>query len=254
MELLIGSERHARRDVTLRFPAKTRAFASVVLDVDSTVCGIDGIQWLAARRGDIVARRVAAFAAQAEDGTMAPEQVFVEQIALIRPRRPDVDELARAYVASVAPGCAEALAMLRRAGMHIVLVSDSLRHALFPLAAHLGVDAQDVYGVDIRFDAVGACTWVNRDSPLITAAGKRDFVAGLALDGPVLAVGDGRSDREIRRVVDMFTAFTGFVSRAEVVQGADATAPSFAHVASIALNQALPPHELHSSNPISTEP
>lgn len=247
MELLIDSERNARRDRPLRFPAK-RAFASVVLDVDSTVCGIDGIHWLASRRGDIVARRVAALAAQAEDGSMPPEQVFAEQIGIIRPRRPDVDELGRAYVASVAPGCAEVLAMLRRAGVHIVLASDSLRHALFPLATHLGVDSQDVYGVDIRFDAVGACTWVNRGSPLITPTGKRDFVEGLALDGPVLAVGNSRTDREIRRAVDMFAAFTGFVTRADVVQGADAAAASFVHVASIALNRVVSPSELRSRN------
>ena len=247
MELLIDPERNARRDRPLRFPVK-RAFASVVLDVDSTVCGFDGIEWLAARRGDIVARRVAALDAQGADGSMPPEQVFAEQIGIIRPRRPDLDELGRAYVASVAPGCAPALAVLRRAGVHIVLVSDSLRHSLFPLAAHLGIDAQDVYGVDIRFDAVGACTWVNRGSPLITATGKRDFVASLGLDGPVLAVGDSRSDREIRRAVDMFTAFTGFVTRDDVVQGADAAAASFVHVASIALNRAFSPSELHLLN------
>ena len=34
-------------------------FASVVLDVDSTLCGIEGIDFLAARRGPDVGERIA---------------------------------------------------------------------------------------------------------------------------------------------------------------------------------------------------
>ena len=35
-------------------------FASVVLDVDSTLCGVEGIDWLAQRRGPEMADRVRA--------------------------------------------------------------------------------------------------------------------------------------------------------------------------------------------------
>ena len=34
-------------------------FRTIVLDVDSTLCGIEGIDWLAARRGHAIAERVA---------------------------------------------------------------------------------------------------------------------------------------------------------------------------------------------------
>ena len=34
------------------------SFASVVLDVDSTLCGVEGIDWLAQRRGPEVATRI----------------------------------------------------------------------------------------------------------------------------------------------------------------------------------------------------
>ena len=41
---------------------------SLVLDVDSTICGIEGIDWLAALRGDLVSRRVAELTHRAMQG------------------------------------------------------------------------------------------------------------------------------------------------------------------------------------------
>src|SRR6478752_7192284 len=95
---------------------------SLVLDVDSTLCGIEGIDWLAE----------------------------------IRPRREEVDALARAYVDALAPGAVDAIARIRRAGVQVVLVSGGLRHALLRLAYALGLGPNDLHAVSIRFDALGA--------------------------------------------------------------------------------------------------
>ena len=47
-------------------PPKLR-YRSLVLDVDSTVAGIEGIDWLAARRGPDVARQISALTHGAMD-------------------------------------------------------------------------------------------------------------------------------------------------------------------------------------------
>ena len=78
-------------------------FRSLVLDVDSTVSGIEGIDWLAARRGDLVSRRVADLTQRAMLGNIPLEQVYGTRLAEIRPRREEVDALARAYVDAIAP-------------------------------------------------------------------------------------------------------------------------------------------------------
>ncbi|MGE5731520.1 MAG: hypothetical protein ACM37U_06265, partial [Gemmatimonas sp.] len=86
----------------------TPRFASVALDVDSTVSGIEGIDWLAQRCGDVVARKVADLTTQAMQGTIPLEQVYRARLDAIRPRREDVDALAHAYVDELAPGCGDA--------------------------------------------------------------------------------------------------------------------------------------------------
>lgn len=209
---------------------------SLVLDVDSTVSGIEGIDWLAAQRGDVVSRRVAELTTRAMQGGVPLEQVYGTRLAEIRPRREEVDALSRAYVDAVAPGAVETIARLRRAGIQVVLVSGGIRHALLRLALLLGLGPDDVHAVPVRFDALGAYAGYDTTSPLTTAEGKRTVVAGLGLEGPIVAAGDGATDLAMRDVVDVFVAYTGFVARENVVKHADAVATSFADLESLLLS------------------
>lgn len=218
----------------------TTTFRTLVLDVDSTVAGIEGIDWLAARRGDVIARRVSDMTREAMQGGVPLEQVYGLRLAEIRPRREEVDALSRAYVAAVAPGAVESIARIRRSGIQVVLVSGGLRHALLRLALHLGLDSADVHAVPIRFDALGAYVGYDFTSPLTTADGKRRTVSELELEGPIVAVGDGVTDLAMRDVVDAFVAYTGFVNRASVVAQADAVAASFADLERFVLSESMP--------------
>ncbi len=214
---------------------ETPAFATVVLDVDSTVSGIEGVDWLAARRGPDVARGIAALTAQAMRGEIPLEQVYGTRLSQIRPRREDLDALARAYVEQIAPGAVSTVHNLRRAGVQVLLVSGGLRNALLRLALELDLDLGDVHAVDIRFDAMGAYVGFDEKSPLSRTTGKSTVIAGLDASKPMLMVGDGVTDLAARSVVDSFAAFTGFVSREPVVRQADVVLKSFAELETLVL-------------------
>ncbi len=212
-------------------------FASVALDVDSTVSGIEGIDWLARRRGDIVARKITSLTDDAMRGVIPLEDVYGARLEAIRPGREDVAALSRAYLDALSPGCAAAIAALRRAGVHVILVSGGLRYALLPLALELGFDPADLHAVDITFDSAGAYAGFDRSSPLATSVGKATLLASLALARPLLMVGDGATDLATRAVVDSFAAFTGFAARENVVREADLVITSFAELTSIVLGE-----------------
>ncbi|HEY4131867.1 MAG TPA: HAD-IB family phosphatase [Gemmatimonadaceae bacterium] len=212
------------------------AFATVVLDVDSTISGIEGIDWLAKRRGEEIADKVATLTDDAMHGKIPLERVYGARLAAIRPRREDLDALARAYVDAIAPNCVESLASLRRAGVHIVLISGGLRHALFRLALHIGVDLTDLHAVEIRFDAIGAYAGYDDASPLTTSYGKRTLLERIDVSRPLLAMGDGATDLVMREVADKFVAFTGFVTRENVVSKADAVIDSFPQLTQMVLS------------------
>lgn len=210
-------------------------FATVVLDVDSTVSGIEGVDWLAARRGESIARDVASLTDKAMRGEIALEQVYGARLGLVRPRREDIDALSAAYIAAVAPGCAWAVRRMRDAGVGVKLVSGGLRPALVALVEHLGLSEADLYAVDVSFDAAGGYASYETVSPLATAVGKRTLVESLGLRRPVLAVGDGSTDLAMRPVVDKFVAFTGFVRRETIAEQADAVVDSFGELAQLVL-------------------
>jgi phosphoserine phosphatase len=196
-------------------------FNSVVLDVDSTLSGIEGIDWLAARRGPEVEEWSAALTARAMAGTIPIEAVYGERMGVVRPTRGEIEELARIYVDRIAPGAKEVLAELGDHDVELVMVSGGLRQAILPLATELGVSEERVHAVSVFFDANGDYSGFDTQSPFTQQLGKRSAVATMGLRAPVLAVGDGMTDCEMKPVVDSFAAFTGFMRRDPVIARAD---------------------------------
>jgi phosphoserine phosphatase len=207
------------------------AFATVILDVDSTVSGVEGIDWLAARRGPDVARKVSELTDRAMRGEIMLEAVYGERLALVRPSATELEALGQEYVSRVAPGCVEAIARLRGAGVIVKLVSGGLASAIAPLAAFVGLGVEDLVAVDVTLDAEGNFVSFDASSPLSTADGKREVVERLmrssSVVSPILAVGDGSTDLAMRPVVDSFVCFTGFTRRDAIVRGADASVATF---------------------------
>ena len=210
-------------------------FASVVLDVDSTLCGIEGIDWLAELRGGGVSSRVAALTDRAMRGEIALDSVYGERLALVKPTAAEVEQLGARYIATLAPGAQDVLQVLRTRCRRVVLVSGGIREAILPLATYLGLADRDVYAVSVQFTGAGEYAGFDVSSPLTTADGKRAVVEGLELPRRVLAMGDGATDLAIRPVVDAFAAFTGFVRRPTICIGADFVLDSFDKLAETVL-------------------
>jgi phosphoserine phosphatase len=208
----------------------TCRFVSVVFDVDSTLAGIEGIDWLVDRRGFAVADQVRTLTSDAMAGRVPLDEVYCRRLELIAPTRAELAALADAYVDAVAPGAADLMARLRAMMVEVTLVSGGIRDAILPLARSLGVAEERVHAVSLASDANGRFTSVV-PSPLATAGGKLTVVTDLRLPRPALAVGDGVTDLEMRPAVDAFAAFTGYVRRPEVVGEADAEVGDFTSLA-----------------------
>jgi phosphoserine phosphatase len=202
-------------------------FNSIVLDVDSTLSGIEGIDWLASLRGAEIQAWSTALTDKAMEGKIPIEAVYGERMGAVRPVLREIEELGRVYVARAAPGARETLADLRSHDVELVMVSGGLREAILPLARELGVDERRVHAVSVFFDEDGEYAGFDDGSLLTRQNGKRATVREMALKGPILAVGDGMTDYEIRSVVDGFAAFTGFTRREPVVERADFVIENF---------------------------
>lgn len=202
-------------------------FSSVVLDTDSTLSGIEGIDWLASLRGPVIERRIARLTEDAMQGVTTLESVYGERLKVVKPTFLEVTQLGQAYLQEMAPLARESLASPREAGIQLVIVSGGLRQALLPLARELGLEDETVHAVRVFFDERGNYAGFDERSVLTQQAGKRETVAQMTLKRPILAVGDGMTDMEIEPVADAFAVFTGFVRRESVVRRARYELQSF---------------------------
>jgi phosphoserine phosphatase len=160
---------------------------------------------------------------------MPLEDVYAQRLDAITPTLAEMQTLGLAYRTHLAPGADAAIRALRAAGVRVVLVSGGLLPSIAPLGSALGFDAADVHAVDVHTDGRGSFAGYESDSPLTRAHGKPKVVASLHLPRPILAVGEGFTDLEIREggACDAFAAFTGFVSREPIVDAADYVVASF---------------------------
>jgi phosphoserine phosphatase len=210
------------------------AFASVVLDVDSTLCGVEGIDFLAALRGEVIGAEIATLTDNAMRGKIPLESIYGRRLTIIQPSRTDIAALADAYRRTLAPDAAETIAAMRGRGVQVVLVSGGIRQAIEPTARVLGFGPNELYAVAIELDQDGSYRGFDSASPLTTQHGKRDILRALIADSglirPVLAVGDGSTDVAMADVADTFAAYTGFARRPKVVARAAFEIDSFAEL------------------------
>jgi len=193
-------------------------FRTVLLDCDSTLSAIEGIDELAVHCREDVEQLTDA----AMRGRIPLEEVYGRRLELVRPTRAAIEALGRQYVARLVPDARETIAALQAAGVDVRIISGGLLPAVLAAAGAVGVSADHVAAVDISFNADGSYAGFDGSSVLAASGGKRRAIEQWHIDRPAMMVGDGNTDLEARPVVDMFVAFAGVVERPSVVGAADA--------------------------------
>jgi phosphoserine phosphatase len=203
----------------------------LLLDCDSTLSSVEGIDELGRLRGEEVFKQVERMTADAMDGSIPLEKVFAQRLALIRPTRTELAEIAAKYIATIEPDATEALSRIRAAGWQIAIVSGGFTEAILPLAKILGIER--VYAVELYFDTSGNYTGFNENSPTARARGKNVVTQMLRKEhnaSEVVMVGDGASDLEVKGDADRFIGFGRYAERPKVRVGADAFIKRFAEL------------------------
>lgn len=203
---------------------------TVILDVDSTLSRIEGIEWLARLRGPEVFARINEVTERAMRGELEFDGVYAARLDAVRPTREEVVALGDAYVQNIARGAEEVIARLRSGGVRLLIVSGGMLEPVLHLAAHVGIASADVHAVPVFFDANGDYTGYDQEHPCTRQFGKRTVISALELEPPILLIGDGMTDAEVKPVVDAFAAFTGTVRREKILSFADFEMTSFPEV------------------------
>lgn len=204
------------------------AAPTLIFDFDSTLVDFETLEALAelslADAPDAAERR--ARVAELTDAAMAGRIDFADaltqRLALLPVTREHVQALAARAPSRLAPSVTRNLETLRRHADRLVIVSGGFREVIAPVADLLGVPADRVLANDLTYDDAGRVTGV-RPNPILQPQGKAAAIRALNLTGPVVMIGDGWTDAEVRLAgaADRFVAFTEIVRRERVVAAAD---------------------------------
>ncbi|MBX9576113.1 MAG: phosphoglycerate dehydrogenase [Caulobacteraceae bacterium] len=210
---------------------------TLIFDFDSTLVDFETLELLAelslADAPDAAERR--AQVAELTDRAMAGEIGFAEaletRLALLPITREHVQVAAGRATSRLTPSVARNLETLRRHADRLVIVSGGFREVIAPVADLLGVPADRVLANDLTHDDAGRVTGV-APSPLLAPHGKAAAIRALNLTGPVVMIGDGWTDAEVKQAgaADRFVAFTEIVRRDRVVAAADLEAATLDEV------------------------
>lgn len=211
---------------------------TLIFDFDSTLVGFETLEALAelalegAPEAGAIRAEIAALTDQAMSGALGFDEALSRRLTLLPLTRDHVQTLAGQAVARLAPSVSRNVETLRAHADRIVIVSGGFREVIAPVARHLGVRDDRVLANDLTYDAEGRVTGVDRTNPLSTDGGKVTAIRALGLTGPVVMVGDGWTDAEVRLagLADRFHAYCEVVRRPRVVEAADAVAVSLDEV------------------------
>ena len=208
--------------------------ATYVFDFDSTLVRIETLEALAdialagAPDAASIRAEVSVLTDQAMTGDIPFGEALTRRLALLPLTRDHVAELAARILDEGTPSVRRNLRFFRENAGRIVILSGGFREIIAPLAAHLHVPPDQVLCNDLIYDREGRVAGLDQTNPLSQAGGKAIALQALNLPGPVVMVGDGWTDAEVRLAgaADRFHAFTEVVRRERVVAAADAEAPS----------------------------
>jgi D-3-phosphoglycerate dehydrogenase / 2-oxoglutarate reductase len=213
------------------------AAPTLIFDFDSTLVDFETLEALAelslADAPDAADRR--ARVAELTDRAMAGEIDFAgalaQRLELLPVTRDHVQALAARASSRLAPSVARNLETLRRHADRLVIVSGGFREVIAPVADLLGVPADRLLANDLTYDDAGRVAGV-QPNPILAPQGKAAAIRALNLTGPVVMIGDGWTDAEVKLAgaADRFIAFTEIVRRDRVVAAADMEAATLDEV------------------------
>lgn len=203
----------------------------LVMDCDSTLSAIEGVDELAAMCSPEIGRKVEELTRQAMAGEIRLDQVFGYRMDLVRPGAAACAEVGEKYIEQVEPDAARTINRLREFGWEPVILSGGFRPVIEPLAKFLGIER--IEAVPLSFDAEGNYAGFDADYPTTRNGGKPEVIQRLRAEygaGTVVMVGDGVSDLETQPLVERFIGFGRYAERERVRDGADRFIRGFAEL------------------------
>src|SRR3990167_5333020 len=151
--------------------------SAFIFDCDGTLSTIEGIDILAQNRG--ISDKVSALTAEAMGKSGLNPEVYQKRLDLVFPQQKEVLALGHQYFKHQVHDVKNIIQLLTRLNKTIYLISAGLYPAIKIFGQLLEIPSENIFAVNIHFDAHGDFIDYERTSPLIHNDGKRQIITQL---------------------------------------------------------------------------
>jgi len=195
-------------------------FDSVVFDVDSTLVKIEGLDFIAKKKGK--GPEIEKITMDAMNGNILMEGAMKAKMEAIAPNYQELVDMGHAYIKNLTNGAREVVDILKQNGIKVWLITGNFQPAVGILAKHLKIDNGCVFSNIVYFDEQMNYKGFDQNNPLGKNGGKSQIIKKFKKEmKKVVFIGDGSTDAEAKNEVDLFIGFGGVVLRPKVQAIAD---------------------------------
>lgn len=188
---------------------------AIVFDCDGTLSNIEGIDELARASGHY--REVSAITTLCMSTTGLNEESYEHRLQLIKPSKDQIQHLVDQYIDHMTPGTKQVISTFQVLGKRIYIISSGIAEAVIPFGNYFGVKTEDIYAVNVNFNAQGEYIGFDRKNPLVHSGGKLAIIKKILLTNTNIAfIGDGMSDYEASSPVTRFIGYGGMCLRDKI--------------------------------------
>lgn len=192
----------------------------IIFDLDSTLVRIEGLDWLAKRKGKY--DEVSQLTRKSMGGEIGMNKAMKAKMEMIAPSYQDLIALGKEYCRTIVKDASIVIKKLQEEGKDVWIITGNFRPAVEILANKLGISKNHIICNQIWFDDKGNYAGFDINNPLSSNNGKAAVIKKAFPKGKrKVLVGDGATDLEAKDQVDLFVAYAGVVQRDSICKRAD---------------------------------
>jgi len=165
---------------------------------------------------------------KAMSGNLSFAESLEKRIALLDAHHKHLPALIETLKRKVSHSIVENKAFFIQHAADILIISSGFREFIEPIVSEFGIASGHVYANNFQFDVEGNIIGVDSSNPLAGNHGKVKVIEKLNLPKPIIVIGDGYTDYEIKQagLAIKFYAFTENIFREAVANQADSILPT----------------------------
>jgi D-3-phosphoglycerate dehydrogenase len=206
-----------------------------IFDFDSTIINCESLDELArftlanTPNKQAIIAQLEELTAAGMAGTMAFDESLRKRLQLFKATKADVLELTAYLQSCVTPSLLTYIDWMTEQRNQIYVISGGFEEYIKPIATSIGLLANHVYANRFTYDKSDNITGYDDSRLTSRAGGKVAQVRALALPHPIIVIGDGYTDYEIKAAgeAEQFWAFTEHIHRPAITVHADRLLHSF---------------------------